>query len=172
MNVIFFTASVQLCSAGLKSPPGNLRDWFSNTSTRNSLCPSSGSWNRLNRKEWDERNPDFLVSWGLSISRDMRLAPSWLVSSVGRALHQYCNGHALTPAKAWIFFRVNFHYCSSYVHNCEDHWHLNSLIPSSNMRFTYTVVTLIYGTMLLTKQLAKPTNVQVSKLNFYFSNSL
>lgn len=46
----YSTTSVQFLSAALKSPPGKLLDWFSNASTKNSLWPSSGSWNKLNKK--------------------------------------------------------------------------------------------------------------------------
>ena len=59
-------------------------------------------------------------------------APSWLVSSVGRVLHRYRRGHGSNPVQAWIFFRPYFHYCSSSVHYCEDHFH-SSLICSSNI---------------------------------------
>ena len=43
------------------------------------------------------------------------------VSSVGRALHQYCRGQlGSNLVQAWISFRPHIHYCSSSVHNCKD----------------------------------------------------
>ena len=48
-------------------------------------------------------------------------APSWLVSSFGRALHRYRRGHGFKfRAGLNVFFRPYFHYCSSSVHYCED----------------------------------------------------
>ena len=35
-------------------------------------------------------------------------APSWLVSSVGRALHRYCRGHGFNSRTSLIFFRPYF----------------------------------------------------------------
>ena len=47
-------------------------------------------------------------------------APSWLVSSFGRALHRYRRGHGFKfRAHLNFFFRPCFHYCSSSVHYCE-----------------------------------------------------
>ena len=60
-------------------------------------------------------------------------APSWLVGSVGRALHKVTGSN---PIKAWIFFRPSFHYC--FVHNCEDHFHIH--IFSSNIWPSYKVI--------------------------------
>ena len=37
-------------------------------------------------------------------------APSWLVSSVGRALHWYCRGHGFKSRSGRIFFRPFFKY--------------------------------------------------------------
>ena len=43
------------------------------------------------------------------------------VSSVGRALHQYCRGQlGSNLVQAWISFMPHIHYCSSSVHNCKD----------------------------------------------------
>ena len=42
-------------------------------------------------------------------------------------LVEHCTGIAKVmgsnPVQAWILFRPYFHYCSSSVHNCEDHFH-------------------------------------------------
>ena len=50
-------------------------------------------------------------------------APSWLVSSVGRALYQYRRGHGFKSRTGLNFFRPYFHYCSSSTHYCEDQFH-------------------------------------------------
>ena len=55
-------------------------------------------------------------------------APSWLDSSVGRALHRHRRGHGSVPA--WIFFRLSFR-------NCEDLSSIWSFIRSSNICFIY-----------------------------------
>ena len=43
---------------------------------------------------------------------------SWLVSSVGKALHRYSRGHGFKSSL--IFFRSYFNYKFSSVHSCED----------------------------------------------------
>ena len=51
-------------------------------------------------------------------------APSWLVSSVGRALHRNRRGHGFKSRTGLIFFfRPYFHYCLSSAHYCEDPFH-------------------------------------------------
>ena len=42
-------------------------------------------------------------------------APSWLFSSVGRALHRYRRGHGFKSLRAWIFFRSHFSTTGSVV---------------------------------------------------------
>ena len=64
-------------------------------------------------------------------------APCWLVSSVGRALHQYHRGHGFKSRTGLNFFRPSFHYCLSSVHNCEDHFHIHVFICSSNIWLSY-----------------------------------
>ena len=45
------------------------------------------------------------------------------------------------PVQAWIFFRSYFRYCSSSVHYCEDCFHINIFICSSNIQ----CMTFIYS---------------------------
>ena len=60
-------------------------------------------------------------------------APSWLVSSVGRALHRYRRGHGFKSRTAWDFFQVQFTTTRfSSVHSCEDLL-ISSLHRSANM---------------------------------------
>ena len=66
------------------------------------------------------------------------LAPSWLVSSVGRVLHRYRIGHGFKSCTCLIFFFTPcFHYCSSSVHYCKDRFHIHVFIRSSHMLFLY-----------------------------------
>ena len=60
----------------------------------------------------------FITSWVY-----MEPAPSWLVSSVGRALPWYCRGHEFKSLTGLYYF----HYCSSSVHCCKDHFHIKKL---------------------------------------------
>ena len=61
--------------------------------------------------------------------RRMILTPSWLVSSVGRALHRYRKGHwGQIPYRPEFFFRLSFHYYLSSVHYCEDRFHIQIMI--------------------------------------------
>ena len=54
-------------------------------------------------------------------------APSWLFSSVDRALHRYRRGHGFKSLQTWIFFQVSFlNYWFSCVHSCEDRLYLFS----------------------------------------------
>ena len=60
---------------------------------------------------------------------------------VGRALHQYFQGHGFNSVQAWIFiFRPYFHYCLSRVHYCKDCFHVHFLNRSSHncMIFIYS----------------------------------
>ena len=53
-------------------------------------------------------------------------APSWLVSSGGRALHRFRKGHGFKSRRGLnIFFRPSFHHCLSSVHYCEDRFHIH-----------------------------------------------
>ena len=55
----------------------------------------------------------------------MLMAPSWLVSSVGRALHRYRRGLGFKSRTGLnLSFRPYFHYCLSSVHYCEDPFHI------------------------------------------------
>ena len=53
---------------------------------------------------------------------------SWLVSSVGRALHRYPRGYGFKSLPAWIFFRPSFYYYLSSVHYCEDRFHIQEML--------------------------------------------
>ena len=51
----------------------------------------------------------------------------WKTAGLLTQLVERCTGIAevmgSNPVQAWIFFRPYFHYCSSSVHYCEDHFH-------------------------------------------------
>ena len=49
--------------------------------------------------------------------------PSWLISSIGRALPSIAEVMGSNPVQTWIFSRPYFHYCLSSVPYCEDHFH-------------------------------------------------
>ena len=58
---------------------------------------------------------------------NMMSAPSWLVSSVGRALHRYRKGQGMQiPYRPEFFFRFYFHYCLTSVHYCGGRFHIYS----------------------------------------------
>ena len=63
-------------------------------------------------------------------------APSWLVSSVGRALHRYRRGHGFKSRTGLNFFQALFHYCLSSANYCEDHFH--SLQRQCNLPYILT----------------------------------
>ena len=67
-------------------------------------------------------------------------APSWLVSSVGRALHRYRRGHGFKSRTGlkFFFFRPYFHYCLSSAHHCEDHFHSYLYPQFKYMTFIYS----------------------------------
>ena len=72
-----------------------------------------------------EKNSGLYKIWTHDLSDTSALpteqpAPSWLVSSVGRALHWYPRGHRFEFHTGLNFF----HCCSSRVHYCEDHFHI------------------------------------------------
>ena len=74
------------------------------------------------------------------------LAPSWLVSSVGRVLHRYRIGQGFKSCTGLIFFFTPcFHYCSSSVHYCKDRFHIHVFIRSSHILFLY-----IYSHLFIT----------------------
>ena len=54
-------------------------------------------------------------------------APSWLVSSVGSALHRYLRGHEFKSRSGLNFFRSYFNYYFVSVYSCEDllYWFLH-----------------------------------------------
>lgn len=47
-------------------------------------------------------------------------APSWLVSSIGIALHRYRRGQGFESRTSLNFFRLSFRNCKSCVYNCDD----------------------------------------------------
>ena len=67
-----------------------------------------------------------------------------LVSSVGRALHQYYKGHGFKFHTGLNFFRLSFHCCLSSIHYCEDHFNNHFFIHSSNIWFSYIFFTVNY----------------------------
>ena len=48
------------------------------------------------------------------------------------------------PVQAWVFFRLSFRNCKSYVYNGDDHPSFNSSFRSSHMWFSY-IQNLIYS---------------------------
>ena len=69
-----------------------------------------------------------------------RPAPSWLVSSVGRALHRYRRGHGF-KSRAGL---NSFHYYLSSVHNCEDRYHIHVFIRISNFHSRLFISSRVY----------------------------
>ena len=64
-----------------------------------------------------------------------RPAPSWLVSLIGRALHQYSRGQGFKSHTSLNFFfcRLSFRNCISCVYNCNDLPSNNSSLCSSHI---------------------------------------
>ena len=58
-------------------------------------------------------------------------APSWLVSSVGRALHRYRWGYWFKSRTGLNFFMLYFHHFLRGGHNFENRFHLQSFISST-----------------------------------------
>ena len=65
-----------------------------------------------------------------------RPAPSWLVSSIGRALHQYRRGQGFESRTS-----LSFRNCISCLYNCDDLLSNNSSLRSSNIWFSYIFIT-------------------------------
>ena len=79
----------------------------------------------------------FTTSW-VYLETTQWPAPSWLVSSVGRALHRYRKGREFKSRTGLnINFRPSFQYCLSRVHYCEDLFHIHVFIRSSNIWLSY-----------------------------------
>ena len=57
-------------------------------------------------------------------------APSWLDSSVGRALHRHCRGHGFESHSSLNFFQAFFSQLLKLHSNCED---LSSIWPSNSV---------------------------------------
>ena len=55
-------------------------------------------------------------------------APSWLDSSIGRALHRYRRGQGFESRSSQNFFRLSFRSCFSCLYNCD----IDSFFRSSN----------------------------------------
>ena len=60
-------------------------------------------------------------------------APSWLDSSVGRALHRHRRGHGFESRSSLNFFRLSFRNCISCVYNCDDQSFIYCFFRSSNI---------------------------------------
>ena len=66
-----------------------------------------------------------------------RTAPSWLVSSVGRALQRYRRGQGFESRTSLNFFRLSFPNYKSCVYNRDDLLSYNSSLRSSHIWFSY-----------------------------------
>ena len=64
-------------------------------------------------------------------------APSWLDSSVGRALHRHRRGHGFESRSSLNFFQAFFSQLLKLRSNCEDLSSIWSFIRSSNICFIY-----------------------------------
>ena len=60
--------------------------------------------------------------------------------------------------------RPYFHYCLSYVHNCEDRFHIHVFIRSSNMPFKYSQSFIHHFTGLLGTNIMTCSQLQVCSL--------
>ena len=61
------------------------------------------------------------ITWMVYLDQTHKPTPSWLVSSVGRALHRYRRGHGFKSRKGLNFFQVLFSTTRfSSVLSCED----------------------------------------------------
>ena len=61
------------------------------------------------------------ITWMVNLDPTYWPAPSWLVNSVGRALHWYCRGHGFKSRTGLKFFSGPiFNYYFSSVVSCED----------------------------------------------------
>ena len=59
--------------------------------------------------------------------------PSWLISSIGRALHRYRDGQGFESRTSLNFFRLSFRNLKSYIYNCDDLLSFNSSHRSSHI---------------------------------------
>ena len=62
---------------------------------------------------------------------------------VGRALHRYGRGHGFKSCTGLNFFRPYFHYCSSSVHYCKDHFYSCLYLQFKYMIFIYSQLFII-----------------------------
>ena len=82
-------------------------------------------------------------------------APSWLDSSVGRALHRYCRGHGFESCSGLYFFQALTHNCLNCVCDCDD----KSCCGITFLCVSSRLVSLTKGWEAPTKQ---PYNEQVT----------
>ena len=71
---------------------------------------------------WSLHINNFIVILSRVYNERIQLpAPSWLVSSTGRALHWYRRGQGFEPRTSLKFFRLSFRNCKSCVdYNCDE----------------------------------------------------
>ena len=71
---------------------------------------------------WSLHINNFIVILSRVYNERIQLpAPSWLVSSTGRALHWYRRGQGFKPRTSLKFFRLSFRNCKSCVYyNCDE----------------------------------------------------
>ena len=66
-------------------------------------------------------NNGLFITWMVYVDQTHSKVPSWLASSVGRALHQYRRGHGFKSRTGLNFFQVLFSTTRfSSVLSCED----------------------------------------------------
>ena len=85
-----------------------------------------------------------------------RPAPSWLVSSIGRALHRYRRGQGFESRTSLNFFRLSFRICKSCVYNCDDHPSFNSSLRSSHIWFSYIQNFIIILSQVYNEPIQRP----------------
>ena len=79
----------------------------------------------------------FIHPWRVYYELTIWPAPSWLNSSVGRALHRHRRGHEFESRSSLNFFQALFSQLLKLRGNCEDLSSIWSFIRSSNICFIY-----------------------------------
>ena len=97
-------------------------------------------------------------------------APSWLDSSIGRALHRYRRGHGFESRSSLNFFRLSFHNCLSCLCNCND----NSLIHFCNffLLIIITITLLVFPWMAFKKLITMTNFSKILKLKNVLKSKL
>ena len=91
--------------------------------THSSLFTFTFIYNRSTNMNYFIYTSHHFTPHGKICTQWIDLAPNvWLHSSVGRASHRYCGGHAgSNPVEALIFFRLFLSNCLSWKICCDDH---------------------------------------------------